>query len=71
MNIYIGNLSKGVTEESLRESFEHLGLVDDVKIVVAADEMHQKDFAVIRLMPGEKNVTLAARKQALMLETQR
>lgn len=51
MNIYISNLSKGVTEESLRESFEHLGIVEHVKIVFAADDVHQKDFAVITLLP--------------------
>jgi RNA recognition motif-containing protein len=55
MNIYISNLSKGVTEETLRESFEHLGIIERVKIVFAADEEHQKDFAVITLMPSSYN----------------
>jgi RNA recognition motif-containing protein len=54
MNIYISNLSKGVTEESLRGSFEHLGIVEHVKIVFAADDVHQKDFAVITLSPISK-----------------
>lgn len=55
MNIYISNLSKGVTEETLRESFEHLGIIERVKIVFAADEEHQKDFAVITLVPVDYN----------------
>lgn len=34
MNIYVGNLSFGATEESLRQLFESHGEVSSVKIIV-------------------------------------
>ncbi|MFQ6674194.1 MAG: RNA recognition motif domain-containing protein [Fidelibacterota bacterium] len=33
MNIYVGNLSFGVTEEDLRQSFETYGRVESVSII--------------------------------------
>ena len=51
MDIYIANLRKGVSPERLRHSFGHLGDVSSVRIVFSADEKHEKDFAVISLVP--------------------
>ena len=33
MNIYVGNLSWGMSEDDLREAFESYGEVDSVKII--------------------------------------
>ncbi len=33
MNIYVGNLSWGLSEDDLREAFEKFGEVDSVKII--------------------------------------
>jgi hypothetical protein len=52
MDIYIANLRKGVSAERLRQAFGHLGDVSSVRIVFAADEKHEKDFAVISLSPS-------------------
>jgi hypothetical protein len=51
MEIYIGNLQKGISAERLRHSFGHLGDVTSVRIVFAVNEKNEKDFAVISIMP--------------------
>jgi hypothetical protein len=54
MDIYIANLRKGVSAERLRHAFGHLGDVSSVRIVFAAEEKHEKDFAVISLLPSSR-----------------
>ena len=49
MNIYVGNLSYGVTEEDLKEAFESFGEVETVKIIKDRYSGESKGFGFIEM----------------------
>ncbi len=49
MRLYIGNLSRDVTEEDLRESFQAFGKLDEVSIVKDRYNSVSKGFAFIEM----------------------
>lgn len=49
MNIYVGNLSYGVTEESLRAKFEEFGEVSSVKIITDKFTGKSKGFGFVEM----------------------
>ena len=48
-NIFVGNLSFGTTEDSLRSMFESYGAVDRVNIVTDRDSGQPRGFAFIEM----------------------
>jgi cold-inducible RNA-binding protein len=48
-NIFVGNLSFGATEDSLRSMFESYGAVDRVNIVTDRDTGQARGFAFVEM----------------------
>ncbi len=48
-NIFVGNLSFGATEDSLRSLFESYGTVDRVNIVTDRDTGQSRGFAFVEM----------------------
>lgn len=49
MNIYVGNMSYGVSETTLRDAFERFGEVDSVNIITDRDTGRPKGFAFVEM----------------------
>lgn len=49
MNIYVGNLSRDVTEEDLREAFEAFGQVASVNIITDKFSGEPRGFAFVEM----------------------
>ena len=49
MNIYVGNLSREVTETDLREAFEAFGQVSSVKIITDRDTGESRGFGFVEM----------------------
>ncbi len=49
MNIYVGNLSSDVTEESIRQAFESFGQVTSSKIIKDKYTGHSRGFGFIEM----------------------
>ena len=49
MNIYVGNLSWGMTEDELRSMFEQFGTVTSVKIVTDRETGRSKGFGFVEM----------------------
>jgi RNA recognition motif-containing protein len=49
MNIYVGNLSYGVTEEDLKEAFESFGEVETAKIIKDRYSGESKGFGFVEM----------------------
>lgn len=49
MNIYVGNLSREVTEEDLQKTFEAFGQVESAKIIMDRFSGESRGFAFIEM----------------------
>ena len=49
MNIYIGNLSYGVTEDNLRSLFEEFGEIESVKVITDRFTGRSKGFGFVEM----------------------
>ena len=58
MNIYVGNLSYGSTEDSLRNLFESYGVVDTVSIITDRQTGRSRGFGFVE-MPNEEEAKAA------------
>lgn len=58
MNIYVGNLSYGSTEDSLRSLFESYGVVDTVSIITDRQTGRSRGFGFVE-MPNEEEAKAA------------
>jgi RNA recognition motif-containing protein len=58
MNIYVGNLSYGSTEESLRSLFEPYGVVDAVNIIMDRNTGRSRGFGFVE-MPNDEEAKAA------------
>lgn len=52
MNLYVGNLSWGVDDESLRSFFENYGEVTDARVITDRDSGRSRGFGFVE-MPEE------------------
>ncbi|MCC6540346.1 MAG: RNA-binding protein [Bryobacterales bacterium] len=60
-NIFVGNLSFGVTEDSLRSAFEAYGTVDRVSVVKDRDTGQARGFGFVEMSDdGEANRAINA-----------
>lgn len=60
-NIFVGNLSFGATEDSIRSLFEGYGTVDRVSIVTDRDTGQARGFAFVEMTnDGEGEQAIAA-----------
>ena len=50
MNIYVGNLSREVTEEELREAFKAFGQVTSVNIIKDRDSGQPRGFGFVDML---------------------
>jgi cold-inducible RNA-binding protein len=58
-NIFVGNLSFGTTEDSLRSMFDAYGSVDRVNIVTDRDTGHARGFAFVEMsVDAEANAAI-------------
>jgi RNA recognition motif-containing protein len=53
MNIYVGNLSYGMTEEDLRAAFEAFGEVSSAKIISDRETGRSKGFGFVEMTSDE------------------
>jgi RNA recognition motif-containing protein len=53
-NIFVGNLSFGTTESSIRSLFEQYGTVDRVNIVTDRDTGRSRGFAFVEMSDNEQ-----------------
>lgn len=53
MNIFVGNLSFGTTEDSLRALFEQFGAIDRVNVVTDRDTGRSRGFAFVEMGSDE------------------
>ena len=53
MNIFVGNLSFGTTEDSIRALFEPYGTVDRVSLVTDRETGRSRGFAFVEMADGE------------------
>ena len=58
MNIYIGNLSRDVTDEDLREAFEAFGSVDSVNVIKDRFSGESRGFGFVE-MPAKAEAEAA------------
>ena len=58
MNIYVGNLSKEVTEDELREAFKSFGEITSVKIIKEKFSDESRGFAFVE-MPAKQEAKSA------------
>jgi RNA recognition motif-containing protein len=58
MNIYVGNLSWGLSEDDLREAFESYGEVDSVKIIQDKMTGRSRGFGFVE-MPDDSEAKSA------------
>jgi len=49
MNIYVGNLTEHMTEETLKQSFEAFGEVESVRIIKNRFDGRSKGFAFVEM----------------------
>jgi len=49
MNIYVGNLERGVTEDELKQAFEKFGEVSSVKIIKDMYSGESKGFGFVEM----------------------
>ena len=54
MNIYVGNLSRDVTEEDLREAFEAFGQVATVNVITDKFSGEPRGFAFVEMPAKEE-----------------
>ena len=60
-NIFVGNLSFGTTEDTLRSAFEPYGAVDRVSIVTDRDSGQPRGFAFVEMsVDSEGNSAISA-----------
>ena len=61
MNIYVGNMSHGTTEDQLRQVFEGYGEVSAVRVITDRDTGQPKGFAFVEMSAtGEANAAIGA-----------
>ncbi|OWY24134.1 RNA-binding protein [Sphingobacteriales bacterium UPWRP_1] len=53
MNLYVGNLDYGITEEDLREVFQEYGEVTSVKVIVDRETNRSKGFGFVEMANNE------------------
>jgi RNA recognition motif-containing protein len=58
MNIYVGNLSYGMSEDELREAFAAYGQVSSVKILMDRETGRSRGFGFVE-MPNQDEATTA------------
>jgi len=60
MNIYVGNLSWGLSEDDLREKFESYGEVDSVKIIQDKMTGRSRGFGFVEMPNDSEGKTAIA-----------
>ena len=58
MNIYVGNLSYGMSEDELRQAFSAFGAVSSVKILMDRETGRSRGFGFVE-MPNSSEATTA------------
>ena len=61
MNLYVGNLAYGVTEDELRETFAAFGEVSSVNLITDKFSGQSKGFAFVE-MPSNSEADVAIKK---------
>jgi len=54
MNIYVGNLSYGISDDKLREVFEEYGEVSSAKVIRFRDSGRSKGFGFVEMDNDEE-----------------
>lgn len=59
MNIYVGNLSYGTTDQSLEEVFTEFGAVSSARVITDRDTGRSKGFGFVEMADdGEANTAI-------------
>ena len=53
MNIYVGNLSYGITEEDLRALFAEFGDVSSAKLIIDRETNRSKGFGFVEMSSND------------------
>ncbi|HRK26987.1 MAG TPA: RNA-binding protein [Chitinophagales bacterium] len=54
MNLYVGNLDYGITDEDLREVFQEYGEVTAVKVIIDRETKRSKGFAFVEMANNDE-----------------
>lgn len=54
MNIYVGNLAYGTTEDELRDAFGEFGTVSSVNIIMDRETGRSRGFGFVEMPNGEE-----------------
>ena len=61
MNIYVGNLSWGMSDDELQKTFEEYGAVDSARIITDRDTGRSRGFGFVEMPDdGEASAALEA-----------
>ena len=68
MNIFVGNLAFGATEQDLRQLFEAYGVVDEIRVITDRDTGRSKGFGFVEMHDGTAARTAIAKLQGQEME---
>ena len=67
MNIFVGNLAFGATEQDLRQLFEPYGVVDEIRVITDRDTGHSKGFGFVEMPDGTAARTAIVKLQGQVM----
>ncbi|MBA2306519.1 RNA-binding protein [Candidatus Dependentiae bacterium] len=68
MNIYVGNLSRLTTEETLKRTFEQFGQVTSAKIIFDRETRESRGFAFVEMPVAEEALVAIAKMNDVELD---
>jgi cold-inducible RNA-binding protein len=63
MNIFVGNLAFGATEQDVRQLFEPYGVVDEIRVITDRETGRSKGFGFVEMPDGTAASTAIAKLQ--------
>jgi len=68
MNIFVGNLAFGATEQDVRQLFEPYGVVDEIRVITDRETGRSKGFGFVEMHDGTAARTAIAKLQGQEVE---
>jgi len=67
VNIFVGNLAFGATEQDLRQLFEPYGVVDEIRVITDRDTGRSKGFGFVEMPDGTAARTAIVKLQGQVM----
>jgi len=68
VNIFVGNLAFGATEQDVRQLFEPYGVVDEIRVITDRETGRSKGFGFVEMHDGTAARTAIVKLQGQELE---